>query len=142
MRLLHASAFLVGALAFQVVLAEKPCGEILRESPTSSAARICSSQGLEGEEKKLRQLEKQIDKALSGDTGLSLSKKSFRKAQRDWKAFRASNCWLEAFQVGEPTATQLACEVRMTACRTENLKVLLAAINGDGGYFSTAQACK
>ena len=142
MRALTVFTVLLGSLAFHQVGAASPCEYALGERPTSSAARICATKKLEGEEKRLRQLEKKIEAALSGDTGLRLTKDSFRKAQRDWKAYRGSNCWLEAFQVGEPTATQLACEALITACRTESLSALLEEIRGEASDFSITKFCQ
>jgi uncharacterized protein YecT (DUF1311 family) len=143
MRLQLATVFAMALLQQSpTYAAEQTCGDIIGERPTSSAARVCATKELEAEEAKLKVVEKNIVTALSGETGLSLDKKSFQRAQRDWRQFRGSNCGLEsALGPVEPTATQLACETGMTACRVKLLSTLLSVI-ADGGYFSANEPCR
>ena len=121
---------------------EQTCGDIIGERPNSSAARVCATKELAAEEAKLRSVEKKITGALTTDSGLRLDKKSFQRAQRDWKQYRGSNCGLKSsLGPADPTAVQLACETQMTTCRVKVLGELLSVVT-DGGYFSANEACK
>lgn len=78
MRFPLATAVILAMLQQSLAFAEeRTCGDIIGESPNSSAARVCVTKGFEAEEAKLRTVEKKIVRALSADSGLSLDKKSF-----------------------------------------------------------------
>ncbi|MCK6406840.1 MAG: DUF1311 domain-containing protein [Rhodocyclaceae bacterium] len=142
MRLAHVLTLLLFPfLCFPVFAEEKTCRDIMGESPTSSAARICAANDLMSQESALKELELKLENVLSGDTGLGLKKEAIQRAQNAWRNYRATTCWLEAAVVGEPTATQTMCEARMTSCRITSLTKLLSAVT-EGGYFSANEPCQ
>lgn len=122
---------------------EQTCGDIIGERPTSSAARVCATRELEAQEERLRAIVDKIVLALSENSSLGLDKKSFLRAQHDWKQYRGSTCWLESsLGPADPTAVQLACEAHMTECRVQTLGTLLSVVTDGGSTFSANETCR
>ena len=119
-------------LAFPAQADLKACLKVYFEAPASDKVRSCFALEADKREKTIGRLERAIEAKL--ETAKELAPEpdlqAFRNAQKAWRDYRSTNCYLDATPLGNQVAMLSLCEARIADCRIRQLKNLLSRLEG------------